>query len=282
MCENLKLIEDEDNLKNAFSKFYNIIAKLRAPDGCPWDREQTPLSMRSDLVEETFEAVDAITQKDTEHTKEELGDVLLNAAMITYMHEQQNLFKMSDVLDDVSEKLVRRHPHVFPESVGKSEVTDSVKTSEQVLSQWDKIKQNLEGRAGKSILDEVPLGVPPLLRAAKMQKKAAKKGFEWTAVEEVYDKIEEELGEVKEAQTLQDGSEKAKLRLEEEIGDLIFSVVNISRFLKIDPVIALERANQKFYNRFTFIEQKMAENNLTMDFDHIQQMEAFWNEAKKR
>ena len=97
-----------------------------------------------------------------------------------------------------------------------------------------------------------------------------------------YDKIEEELGEVKEAQTLQDGSEKAKLRLEEEIGDLIFSVVNISRFLKIDPVIALERANQKFYNRFTFIEQKMAENNLTMDFDHIQQMEAFWNEAKKR
>ncbi|MBP5329629.1 MAG: nucleoside triphosphate pyrophosphohydrolase [Spirochaetaceae bacterium] len=281
MCENLKLIEDEDKLKNAFSKFYNIIAKLRAPDGCPWDREQTPLSMRSDLVEETFEAVDAITQKDTEHTKEELGDVLLNAAMITYMHEQQNLFKMSDVLDDVSEKLVRRHPHVFPESAGKSEVTDSVKTSEQVLSQWDKIKQNLEGRAGKSILDEVPLGVPPLLRAAKMQKKAAKKGFEWTAVEEVYDKIEEELGEVKEAQTLQDGSEKAKLRLEEEIGDLIFSVVNISRFLKIDPVIALERANQKFYNRFTFIEQKMAENNLTMDFDHIQQMEAFWNEAKK-
>ena len=238
--------------------------------------------MRSDLVEETFEAVDAITQKDTEHTKEELGDVLLNAAMITYMHEQQDLFKMSDVLDAVSEKLVRRHPHVFPESVGKSEASGTVRTSEQVLSQWDKIKQNLEGRAGKSILDEVPLGVPPLLRAAKMQKKAAKKGFEWTAVEEVYDKIEEELGEVKEAQTLQDGSEKAKLRLEEEIGDLIFSVVNISRFLKIDPVIALERANQKFYNRFTFIEQKMAENNLTMDFDHIQQMEAFWNEAKKR
>ena len=278
MCENL--IGNEDELKASFSRFYNIIAKLRAPDGCPWDKEQTPISMRSDLVEETFEAVDAITQKDTEHIKEELGDVLLNAAMITYMHEQQDLFKMSDVLDAVSEKLVRRHPHVFPESAGKSEATDSVKTSEQVLNQWDKIKQNLEGRAGKSILDEVPEGIPALLRATKLQKKAAKKGFDWNTPEEVCHKIKEELAEVQEAQISLDGSEKAKLHLEEEIGDLLFAVVNLSRFLKVDPVIALQRANQKFYSRFTFIEQKMAENSFPMDFEHINQMERFWNESK--
>ncbi len=274
------LIKNEDELKKAFSKFYNILAKLRAPDGCPWDREQTPLSMRSDLIEETFEAVDAITQKDTEHTKEELGDVLLNAAMITYMYEQQDLFTMSDVLDTVSEKLVRRHPHVFPESVGKSQAEGKVKTAEQVLNQWDKIKQNLEGRAGKSILDEVPEGIPALLRAAKLQKKAAKKGFDWTASEEVCDKIKEELAEVQEAQSLLDGNEKSKLHLEEEIGDLLFAVVNLSRFLKVDPVIALQRANQKFYSRFTFIEQKMAENNFPMDFEHINQMERFWKESK--
>ena len=279
---NENLLKNEDELKKSFLRFYNIIAKLRAPDGCPWDREQTPLSMRSDLIEETFEAVDAITQKDTKHTKEELGDVLLNTAMITYMHEQQNLFTMSDVLDEVSDKLVRRHPHVFPESVGKSEASGSVKTAEQVLNQWDKIKQNLEGRAGKSILDEVPEGIPALLRAAKLQKKAAKKGFDWTCIDEVYKKTEEEFEEVKLALAMQDGSEKAKLGLEEEIGDLLFSVVNISRFLKVDPVIALQRSNKKFYDRFTFIEQKMAENNLPMDFDHMEQMERFWNEAKKR
>ena len=277
---NENLIKNEDELKKSFSKFYNTIAKLRAPDGCPWDREQTPLTMRSDLIEETFEAVDAITQKYTEHTKEELGDVLLNAAMITYMHEQQELFTMSDVLNAVSEKLVRRHPHIFPESVGKSQADRTVKTAEQVLNQWDKIKQNLEGRAGKSILDEVPEGIPALLRAAKLQKKAAKKGFDWTAPEEVCDKIKEELAEVQEAQSSLDGSEKSKLHLEEEIGDLLFAAVNLSRFLKVDPVIALQRANQKFYNRFTFIEQKMAENNFPMDSEHINQMERFWNESK--
>ena len=277
---NENLIKNENELKKSFSKFYNILAKLRAPGGCPWDREQTPLSMRSDLIEETFEAVDAITQNDTEHTKEELGDVLLNTAMITYMHEQQDLFTMRDVLEAVSEKLIRRHPHVFPESVGKSQAEGSVKTAEQVLNQWDKIKQNLEGRAGKSILDEVPEGIPALLRAVKLQKKAAKKGFDWTSPEEVCDKIKEELAEVQEAQYSLDGSEKSKLHLEEEIGDLLFAVVNLSRFLKVDPIIALQSANQKFYSRFTFIEQKMTENNFPMDVEHLNQMELFWNEAK--
>jgi len=258
----------------AFGRLYEIIGRLRAPDGCPWDREQTPETMRSDLVEECFEAVDAINQKDAMHVKEELGDVILNASMISYMYEQAGGFSLASVLNDVSDKIVRRHPHVFPESCGKEYALEGgAKTSEEVLTQWEKIKTQAEGRSGNSILDSVSKGMPQLMQAYKIQKKAAKVGFDWDNVEDVFGKVSEEIDEVKSAETQEN--------LEEEIGDLLFSVVNLARKFKVDPTLAMERANEKFRKRFAFVEQKMSEEGLALDKENFQKMDDFWNESKR-
>ena len=300
------MINDNDTYEatEAFTRFLNVIKKLREPDGCPWDKEQTPLSMRRDLVEETFEAVDAITHDDASHVREELGDVLLNTIMISYMYEQKGDFKIADVINELAEKLIRRHPHVFPQSEGKACVTEKVTNSRQVLNQWDRIKENLEGRNTGSILDEVPQGFPPLLKAYKMQKKAGKRGFDWRDLQPVYDKITEELHEVEEArcalERVKQESEKnsgitepfemksndkvnsAQLHLEEEIGDLLFAVVNYARHLGVDPETALNRTNRKFYRRFTFVEQQMKDAGIPMDYEHLKEEDEFWNEAKRR
>ena len=292
----------------AYKRLYETIRTLRAPGGCPWDREQTPLTMRRDLIEETFEAVDAVSAGDAAHAKEELGDVMLNASMIAYMYEQQNDFSVAEALDELTDKLIRRHPHVFPQSEGISEVTEKVTTGEQVLNQWDRIKENVEGRKSvKTILDEVPEGFPPLLRAYKLQKKAAKKGFDWQSIESVAAKVYEELEEVREAfQALQDvksagdtsglqaasdgrnapparmsQAERAALHLEEEFGDLLFAVVNYMRHSGVDPETAMDRANRKFYRRFAYVEERMAKAGIPMDGDHLQDEDAFWNAAKK-
>jgi len=327
----------------AYKRLYETIKTLRAPGGCPWDREQTPLTMRRDLIEETFEAVDAVSSGDAAHAKEELGDVMLNASMIAYMYEQQNDFSVADAIDELTDKLIRRHPHVFPQSEGMSEVTENVTTGEQVLNQWDRIKENVEGRKSrKTILDEVPEGFPPLLRAYKMQKKAAKKGFDWQSTESVAAKVYEELDEVKEAARALDdvksangtldaksasdtanggtaangmsetqaaigkrvtasgtpsrhtaapvsdaakehltASECAALHLEEEFGDLLFAVVNYMRHLGVDPETAMDRANRKFYRRFAYVEERMTKAGIPMDGDHLQDEDAFWNDAKK-
>ena len=258
----------------AFGRLYEIIGKLRAPDGCPWDREQTPETMRSDLVEECFEAVDAINQNDAMHVKEELGDVILNASMISYMYEQAGGFSLASVLNDVSDKIVRRHPHVFPESCGKEYALEGgAKTSEEVLTQWEKIKSQAEGRSGNSILDSVSKGMPQLMQAYKIQKKAAKFGFDWDNVEDVYAKVSEEIEEVKQSQNQE--------QLEEEIGDLLFAVVNLARKNKVDPTMAMERANEKFRKRFAYIERKMSEVGLALEKENFQKMDDFWNESKR-
>ena len=281
-----------------FQRFFDTIKALRAPNGCPWDKEQTPLSMRNDLIEEAFEALDAISEQNPEHAKEELGDVILNATMISYMYEQENHFTVADVYKELTDKLIRRHPHVFPESEGQSCMEQKTSTPEEVLQQWDRIKSNLENRKSSSILDEVPKGFPPLLKAYKMQKKAAKKGFDWKDLKPVKDKIFEELNEVEQAyenlqQFKQDpsnakpftvnSSEKAnelQLHLEEEIGDLLFSVVNYARHLNVDPSVALNRTNQKFYKRFSYVEQEMTKANIPMDYEHLKEQDNFWNQAK--
>ena len=303
-----------DKTAAAYKRLYETIRTLRAPGGCPWDREQTPLTMRRDLIEETFEAVDAVSTGDAAHAKEELGDVILNASMIAYMYEQQNDFSVAEAINELTDKLIRRHPHVFPQSEGMSEVTEKVTTGEEVLNQWDRIKENVEGRKSvKTILDEVPEGFPPLLRAYKMQKKAAKKGFDWQSIESVSAKVYEELEEVREAsQALQDAksaddtsgsqaaagthtasppqsvpparmsqAERAALHLEEEFGDLLFAVVNYMRHLGVDPETAMDRANRKFYRRFAYVEERMTKAGIPMDGDHLQDEDAFWNDAKK-
>jgi tetrapyrrole methylase family protein/MazG family protein len=281
-----------------FQRFFDTIKALRAPNGCPWDKEQTPLSMRNDLIEEAFEALDAISEQNPEHAKEELGDVILNATMISYMYEQENHFTVADVYKELTDKLIRRHPHVFPESEGQSCVEQKTSTPEEVLQQWDRIKSNLENRKSSSILDEVPKGFPPLLKAYKMQKKAAKKGFDWKDLKPVKDKIFEELNEVEQAyENLQqfkqepsnakpftvnssETTNELQLHLEEEIGDLLFSVVNYARHLNVDPSVALNRTNQKFYKRFSYVEQEMTKANIPMDYEHLKEQDNFWNQAK--
>lgn len=296
-----------EDTAQAFSFFYSVIERLRAPDGCPWDREQTPLSLRNTLIEESFEVVDAITQQDAEHAKEELGDLLLNGLLISYIYQQQGDFTVANVMQEVAEKLIRRHPHVFPESEGRSQLQEGIATGEQVISQWDAIKEKVEGRREKSILDEVPAGFPPLLKALKYQKKAAKKAFDWEGPEQVLAKVEEELEEVKNAaaareQILADSKpangrgdsklepltvhstpqlDAAQLHLEEELGDLLFAVANLCRHYQVDPNAALSATNAKFYRRFLHVEQSMERQGIPMTKEHFQRMDQLWEEAKE-
>lgn len=266
----------------AFGSLYEILIRLRDPlNGCPWDIEQTPLSMRSDLLEEAFEAVEAISEEESgsdtvasSHVCEELGDVFLNTAMIAYMHEQAGSFSLADSLHTVSEKLLRRHPHVFADS--------NASTSEEVLKQWDVIKRVQEGRGGESVLDEVSLGLPPLMRALKLQKKASKKGFDWVHIEDVWKKVEEEMDEVKEAITenKKNPADIQDAHIEEEVGDLFFALVNISRHLHIDPCVALTRASAKFTKRFKYVESYMKEHGIPMVAENFEKMNEAWNRAK--
>ncbi|MDR2901421.1 MAG: nucleoside triphosphate pyrophosphohydrolase [Treponema sp.] len=254
----------------AFSRLYDVVVKLRAPDGCPWDREQTPSSLRKDLMEETYECIEAIDEKDPAHIKEELGDLFLLVTMISYMHEQDESFTLADVLDNVSEKLIRRHPHVFGDV--------KVSGSNEVLDNWAKIKIEQEGRAPKdSILDEVSSALPPLDKAWKLQKKASKVGFDWPEVNGVFAKIDEELNEVKDV--LDQPNMNAE-NLEAELGDLLFSVVNLCRFFKVDASMALQRTNAKFIKRFKHVEKRMKESNQSMTNENLELMDSFWDEAK--
>jgi len=251
-----------------FQKLYTIVKKLRSPDGCPWDREQSPMSIRGNLLEETLECIDAIEENNDEHIREELGDIYLLATMIGYMYEEKNSFTIAEVLADISEKLIRRHPHVFGNV--------SVDSSEQVLRNWEHIKQNIENADHVSLLDSIPKGLHPLERAYKLQKKAAKYGFDWYSCEGIYEKIETELAECKEAS---DGENKDAL--ESELGDLLFSVINLCRFMQVDPALALHKTNKKFKKRFTFLENKMETAGKKLSKENFELMDSLWEESKK-
>lgn len=288
--------QPQNPLSSSFARFFDVVKKVRK--GCPWDRDQTPLSLRSTFFEETCEAIDALTENDAPHVKEELGDVLLNVVLIAYLFEEKNLFTVEDSINAITEKLIRRHPHVFKESAGASEVKDGAETAEKALSQWERIKENLEGRKTDCVLDEIPENFPPILRSYKMLKKAAKKNFEWNTRGECAGKFFEELSEMKSARetveqlakapedkpfSQEHGNEsldKAQLHLEEEFGDALLSFINYGRWLGIDADIALQKANVKFYKRFSYLEKKMKENNIPFDSEHKRQMMEFWLEAK--
>jgi len=277
------------NTEGSFKALYDTVAKLRSPGGCPWDMEQTPSTLRGALVEETYECLEAIDENDTAHIAEELGDLFLLATMLSFMHEQDGKFTVADVLANVNEKLIRRHPHVFGEV--------KVKDSTEVLDNWAAIKVNQEGRKPKdSILDEISSGLPPMDRAYALQKKAAKVGFDWPNVDGVIAKIREELEEAREAaaevahnkeqpETSQENgllkSGFQESRLEEELGDLLFSAINLCRFLKTEPSLALRRTNSKFVERFKYVEKKMKESGHEMKRENLNIMDSFWNEAKE-
>ncbi len=255
--------------EQCFKELYSIIKTLRGPDGCPWDREQDPKSMREYLLEESYECIDAIEEDDPAAVMEELGDLYLLVTMITHMYEQSGLFTPRDVLETISAKLRRRHPHVF----GDSKVSDS----SEVLKQWENIKENVEGgRPKTSALDGIPRTLPPLERAVKLQHKASKIGFDWKETTDVESKVKEELDELAEARN--GGS---KEMIEHEFGDVLFSLINLSRFLKIDPAISLHKANRRFFQRFRTVEERMRELNKEMNGDNFDLMDSLWNQAKK-
>jgi len=258
---------DQNAVAVAFQRLYTVIKKLRSPSGCPWDREQTPITMRPNLIEEVFECIDAIDEENDDHIKEELGDIFLLATMISYMKEEEGSFSVADVLTGISDKLIRRHPHVFKDA--------SLATNpEEVIELWNAIKKN--EKKHDSILDSVPTHFPPLEYAYKMQKKAAKVGFDFQHINDAIVKLREEIEECEEA--LKDNSRK---HIDAEIGDLIFSALNVARLAGVDPSLALHAANKKFKKRFQHVEQRMSETGKNLESEHADMMNTYWDEAKE-
>lgn len=244
-----------------------IMHRLRAPGGCSWDAEQTHESLLPHLIEEAYETVDTIRRGDWEHLKEELGDLLLQVVFHSELAEEAGRYSFDDVARVVSDKLVRRHPHVYADS--------SVTDTDSVLTQWDAIKRQEKGDEEQPYLHGIGKGLPSMLRAAKLQKKAAKVGFDWPDDDGVVEKIREELAEV-EAE-LKSGDEEL---FREEIGDLLFSVVNLARRHRVDPEMALELTNEKFENRFASMDKALQESGKDLASASLDEMEAQWQAAK--
>ena len=255
-------------MNNKFIQLIEIVKTLRSPDGCPWDREQDLLSIKNHFLEEAFELVDALDNVDIPNIREELGDVLFHVVFHSVMAEEEGKFTLDDVIEEVNEKLIRRHPHVFGD-LGK------IGTDEVVVN-WDKIKKQEKKDKRKSVLDDIPGSFPSIQRSQKMQERVRKVGFDWPNMEECMEKVNEEIGEFKEAVDI--GNKKD---IEHELGDVFFALINLSRFLKVDPDEALRKANNRFHNRFTYIEQSLNERGLSSDDATLEQMEELWKEAKK-
>lgn len=245
-----------------------IMHRLRAPGGCPWDAEQTHESLLTNLIEEAYEAVDAIRSGDLVHMREELGDLLLQVVFHSELAQEAGNFDMDDVARAISDKLVHRHPHVF--------ATSDAATTDAVLAQWDAIKRAEKGEHEKPYLHGVGKGLPALPRAAKLQKKAAKVGFDWPDAAGVIAKIREELAEVEEA--LGGGSQRD---VEDELGDLLFSVVNLIRHRGSDPEVLMAAANAKFEQRFARMEEQLRNEGISLEQASLESMETAWQAAKR-
>ncbi|MGL4867553.1 MAG: nucleoside triphosphate pyrophosphohydrolase [Cetobacterium sp.] len=245
-------------------EFVQLIKKLRSKDGCPWDKEQTLETLKPHLLEETYEVLEAM-DIGGDSLKGELGDLLLQIVFQSNISEEKGEFTIGDVIESISEKMIRRHPHVFGELEG-------IKTSDEVLINWEKIKKEEKEHADRqSILDGIPKGMPALIKAEKIQKKVSKIGFDWSEIKSVIDKVEEEIEELK-----VEIKSKDNQKIEEELGDLLFSIVNLSRHLKINPELCLNKASKKFEERFRYVEKKCDFKNTS-----LKEMEEAWNEAKK-
>jgi MazG family protein len=267
---------DGGDAGTAFGAFVDLIARLRAPGGCPWDREQTHESLKAMTIEEAYEVLEAIDRADDEHLSGELGDLLLQVVFHAQIAAEAGRFTVKDVIDRVAAKMVRRHPHVF--AGAKAE------TAGEVLRNWEAIKQReLLARGGAlpdaSMLDSVGAGLPAVMEAYQMATKASRVGFDWPSVAGVLEKLEEEVAELREAA----GSTPADhRRVAEEVGDLLFAAVNVARLIGVDPESALKAANRKFRRRFAFIEQALARAGRTPAEATLAEMEALWAQAKAR
>jgi tetrapyrrole methylase family protein / MazG family protein len=257
-------VKEETFMYRDFAFLKNVIERLRGPGGCPWDQKQTHVSLKKYLIEEAYEVLEAIDEEDDETLAEELGDVLLQVLLHAQIGEEEGFFAIDDVIAVLTEKMIRRHPHVFGDV--------SAEDADEVVANWEAIKAKEAGKEDReSLLDGVPKGMPAIQKAFQYQKKAAKVGFDWKETELVYDKILEELKEFQEAK----GEEQLN-----ELGDLLFSVVNLARFYKIDPEEALNATNRKFYSRFRYIETALKEKNLSFEDVTLEEMDRLWVEAK--
>jgi MazG family protein len=265
-----------DRAAAAFTRLVEIMARLRAPDGCPWDREQTIDSLRPYVLEETYEVLEAIDAHDHAGLREELGDFLFEAVFLAQLEGEAGHFTIADSLDHVADKLVRRHPHVF----ARGEDTE-IDSADKVRVRWEEIKaqeRTAKGGAEKprTLLGGIPAALPALLRAYQIGGRAASAGFDWTRPADVVDKIEEEIAELREVA----GADQA--RAEEEMGDLLFAVANLSRKLGIEPETALRKANDKFTRRFEVMEETIAATGRAMKDMTLEELEAEWQRVKAR
>lgn len=245
-----------------------IMSALRGENGCPWDKEQTRESLKPFIVEEAYEVLEAIDEKKTEAIKEELGDLLFQIVFQCQIAKEREEFDMAAVIDKIGKKMVARHPHVFGDA--------DYKTSEEVLVHWEEQKKR-EGKQRESVLDGIPKELPSLLRAHRLQDRASRVGFDWEKVEDVLPKLDEELAEFREALKRQRTDE-----IEDELGDIFFVLVNISRFVGINPEDALRKTISKFISRFRYIEMAAADRGKTLSDMTLAEMDALWDEAKKK
>ena len=255
-----------------FAELVEVMARLRAPGGCPWDRKQTFETIKPYLLEEAYEVMDAIDREDWRGLEEELGDLLLQPVFFAEMAAEKGLFTVADALDAINQKLVRRHPHVFGDA--------QAETPEDVLVRWNEIKKQEKVDQGAapaaSVLDGVPRNLPALMEANKVSQKAAGLGFDWPDVEGVLAKVREEAEELASAQKTQDAKD-----VEHELGDLLFTIVNLARYLKVDPEQALRKSTARFRRRFAHVERRVAESGQAFSETALERMEEWWQEGKR-
>ncbi len=258
-----------------FTRLVEIVARLRAPDGCPWDREQTIDSLTPFVLEETYEVVEAIDRHDHQALCEELGDFVFEAVFVAQLESEAARFSIADSLKSIADKLVRRHPHVFARQAGEP----PLESAGQVRTRWEELKAQERGGANpKTLLGGVPSALPALLRAYQIGSRASSVGFDWTRAGDVVDKIQEEVDEIREVVTPGDAVDH--VRAEEEMGDLLFSIANLARKLGVEPETALRKANEKFTGRFETMERTIAASGRTMRNLSLDDLEREWQQAK--
>lgn len=261
-------VTDDTLLYKNFTKLRKIIAELRGPNGCPWDKKQTHASLKKYLIEEAYELIEAINEDDIDHMIEELGDVLLQVLLHAQIGEDEGFFSMDDVIEGLSEKMIRRHPHVFGNATADTEA--------EVLENWQDIKKKEKGVIEESLLDGIGTSLPNLMAAEEIQKRAAKVGFDWKEVGPAWEKVKEELHE------FEVEVEKNSKKMSMEFGDILFAFVNLARFYKINPEEALLQTNQKFKRRFAYVEKKVKESGKGFADYQLDQLDKFWDEAKEK
>lgn len=253
--------------KRSFDDLVKLMTRLRSAEGCPWDREQTLATLKPFIIEESYEVVDAIDQDDRKALLEELGDFLLQAVFVAEITREEGSFDVYDSVTAIHDKLVRRHPHVF----GDVEAGDA----EQVLVNWEKLKSDERKAENKSVLSGVPQSMPALLKAARLTEKAARVGFDWRQTEDVFHKLDEETAELRQA--VASGN---TAHVEEELGDLLFTIANIARKVSVSPEEALQSTNRKFMRRFQWMESRVHESGRNIDQLELEEMDELWNQAK--